>query len=96
MIPVCIYQDNRGLGPCAGPVSPIRVAQPRTLAWTGLQDLAERLEPDGEAPGVCQAHQPRAEANGYVVGRETPAPSPRPRPARTPKARTAPKPAKTE
>ncbi len=72
MVPVCIYAQNRGLGPCEGSVAPIRVASPRTIAWTGLHALAERLQPSGEEPGVCQAHQSYAESKGYLIGREAP------------------------
>ena len=99
MIRVCIYQNNRGLGPCGGPVSQITVLSNKTMAWRGLQDLADRLQPSGEAPGVCQAHTPRAEANGYLVGLEAPAPPPRPRRTpspRSPKSVGAPKKSKAQ
>ncbi len=85
MTPLCIYQHNQGLGPCGGPVCRITVASKATRAWRGLHDLADRLAPSGEAPGVCQAHAPRAEANGFLIGVEAPAPPPRPRRAQSPR-----------
>jgi hypothetical protein len=74
MIGICIYKANRGLGPCEGPVSKVKAATRRTVAWKGLNGLAERLKPAGEEPGVCQAHQKRAEENGYLLDTEAPAP----------------------
>lgn len=81
MTDICIYAENHGLGPCAGPVSRVRVANKRAVAWRGLNDLAERLQELGEAPGVCQAHEPRARTNGFLVGVE-------PEPSKTTPART--------
>jgi len=46
--------------------------------------LAERLQATGEAPGVCKAHEDRAEANSYLLGLEGPVPSTRPRRPQTP------------
>jgi hypothetical protein len=67
MIAVCIYQKNRGLGKCVGPVSKVKVASKQTIAWKGLHDLQERLKPVGEEPGVCTAHETRAGENGYIL-----------------------------
>ncbi len=77
MVLVCIYESNRGLGPCEGPVSRITVTSNKTMAYRGLRDLADRLVPSGEAPGVCQAHASRAEENGYLIGGEAASPPPR-------------------
>jgi hypothetical protein len=74
MIAVCIYQRNRGLGKCVGPVSRVKVASKQTIAWKGLHDLRERLEPTGEEPGVCKAHETRAGENGYILDVATAAP----------------------
>ncbi len=74
MIRVCIYNKNRGLGACVGPVSRIKVAAKRTRAWQGLHDLAERLKTEDEEPGVCKAHEQRGAENGYLVDTETTAP----------------------
>ncbi len=71
MIRVCIYKKNRGLGACEGPVTKIKVANKATLAWRGLHELAERLKPIGEEPGVCKAHEKRGEENGYLLDEET-------------------------
>jgi len=84
MIPVCIYQNNHGLGLCGGPVCRITVVSKTTVAWRGLHELAERLQATGEAPGVCKAHEDRAEANSYLLGLEGPVPSTRPRRPQTP------------
>jgi hypothetical protein len=86
MIPVCIYQNNHGLGPCGGPVCRITVVSKTTVAWRGLHELAERLQATGEAPGVYRAHEDRAEANGYLLGLVAPAPSTRRRRPRTPQS----------
>lgn len=67
MVGICIYEGNRGLGACAGPVLKVKVASKRTLAWKGLNDLTERLKEMGEEPGVCQAHEERARENGYLL-----------------------------
>jgi hypothetical protein len=64
---MCIYEGNRGLGPCGGPVEKITVANKRTLEWKGLDGLKKRLEKSGEEPGVCRAHEKRAEENGYSL-----------------------------
>ncbi len=77
MIRVCIYQKNRGLGTCLGPVSRIKVANKKTRAWQGLHDLAERLKVDDEEPGVCKAHEQHAAENGYVLDVEMAAPAER-------------------
>jgi len=74
MTEMCIYQGNRGLGACAGRISKVRVASKRTAAWKGLNDLTERLKTAGEEPGVCKAHEKRAEENGYVLASDAPAP----------------------
>jgi hypothetical protein len=74
MIAVCIYQRNRGLGKCVGPVSKVKAASKQTIAWRGLHDLQERLKPAGEEPGVCTAHETRAGENGYLLDVGTPAP----------------------
>jgi hypothetical protein len=74
MIGMCIYVGNRGLGVCAGPVSKVKVASKRTAAWKGLNDLTERLKETGEEPGVCRAHEKRAEENGYLLALDAPAP----------------------
>ncbi len=71
VITICIYQRNRGLGKCVGPVSRVKVARKQMPAWQGLQDLAERLKATGEEPGVCKAHEKRAGENGYLVDMET-------------------------
>ncbi len=75
MIRVCIYQKNRGLGACVGPVSRIKVTDKKTRAWKGLHDLAERLKAEDEEPGVCTAHAQRGADNGYVLDLETTAPA---------------------
>ncbi len=67
---VCIYESNAGLGACDGPIEKIRVASKRRLEWKGLEALKERLAPVGEEPGVCKAHEKRAEENGYLHGAE--------------------------
>lgn len=72
MIGVCIYVGNHGLGPCAGAVSRLTVANKRSIAWKGLSGLAERLKDAGEQPGVCKAHEGRATANGYVLAPDEP------------------------
>jgi hypothetical protein len=74
MIAVCIYQRNRGLGKCVGPVSKVKVASKQTIAWKGLRDLQERLKSVGEEPGVCTAHETRAGENGYLLDVATVAP----------------------
>ena len=82
MTGMCIYEGNRGLGACAGPVAKVKVANKRTTAWKGLQALAERLKETGEEPGVCKVHEQRAEENGYLLAPEVEAPAPRKRTAR--------------
>lgn len=72
MTGICIYERNRGLGACAGPVSKVKVASKRTLAWKGLNDLTERLKESGEEPGVCKAHEKRAGENGYLLALDAP------------------------
>lgn len=79
MIALCIYQRNRGLGKCVGPVSKVKVAKKHMPAWQGLQDLAERLRGAGEEPGVCKAHEARAAENGYVLDIEPAVPAARTR-----------------
>ena len=74
MTGMCIYKRNQGLGACVGPISKVKVASKRTVAWKGLNDLAERLKEVGEEPGVCKAHEKRAEENGYVLASDAPAP----------------------
>ncbi len=74
---ICIYERNRGLGKCAGPIDPLRVENRRSSEWRGLEGLKARLKPSGEVPGVCAAHQERAAANGYLHG-EAPLPVPDP------------------
>lgn len=74
MTGMCIYESNRGLGACSGPIAKVKVANKRTVAWKGLNDLAERLKEAGEEPGVCKAHEKRAGENGYVLATEAPAP----------------------
>ncbi len=69
---MCIYEGNTGLGACEGPIEKVRVASKRSLEWKGLEALRERLAPSGEEPGVCKAHEKRAEENGYTLGEETP------------------------
>ncbi len=71
MIAVCIYKRNRGLGKCAGAVTKVKVVRKTTMAWQGLHDLAERLKPVGEEPGVCEAHEKRAGENGYLLEAQT-------------------------
>jgi hypothetical protein len=68
---ICIYERNRGLGDCAGPIEKLQVAQKRSAAWKGLEGLKARLEKSGEAPGVCNAHGMRAQENGYILGEAT-------------------------
>lgn len=63
---MCIYERNRGLGDCAGPIEKVKVANKRSSEWKGLEGLKARLEKSGEEPGVCGAHEKRAEANGYI------------------------------
>lgn len=70
MTEICIYEGNRGLGACEGPVSKVKVASKRTTAWKGLNDLTERLKTTGEEPGVCKAHEKRAGENGYLLAVE--------------------------
>lgn len=70
MTGICIYEGNRGLGACEGPVSKVKVASKRTSAWKGLNDLTERLKDTGEEPGVCKAHEKRAGENGYILALE--------------------------
>jgi len=95
MIAVCIYQRNRGLGKCVGPVSRVKVASRQLTAWRGLHHLAERLKAAGEEPGVCQAHEQRAGENGYLLDVATAAPQkrttrrPRGTPAATPPTKRA-------
>jgi hypothetical protein len=67
MTGICIYEGNRGLGACEGPVSKVKVTSKRTPAWKGLNALTERLKDTGEEPGVCKAHEKRAGENGYVL-----------------------------
>ncbi len=74
MTGICIYRNNRGLGACLGPVEKVKVANKRSAPWKGLNDLTERLKEEGEAPGVCKAHEKRAGENGYVLASEAPAP----------------------
>ncbi|OGB94367.1 MAG: hypothetical protein A2Z31_00200 [candidate division NC10 bacterium RBG_16_65_8] len=74
MIGMCIYEGNRGLGECVGPVSKVKVASKRTAAWKGLNDLTERLKETGEEPGVCNAHEKRAQQNGFLLALDAPAP----------------------
>ena len=74
MTGMCIYEGNRGLGPCEGPVVRLRAASKRTTAWKGLEALAERLKESGEVPGVCKVHEHRAEENGYLLVVDTPEP----------------------
>jgi hypothetical protein len=74
MIGMCIYEGNRGLGVCVGSVSKVKVASKRTAAWKGLNDLTERLKETGEEPGVCEAHEKRAEQNGFLLASVAPAP----------------------
>jgi len=74
---ICIYERNRGLGKCAGPIETVRVENKRSPEWRGLEGLKARLEPSGEVPGVCAAHQERAATNGYLSG-EAPLPVPGP------------------
>ena len=97
MIGVCIYKKNRGLGVCVGPVAKIKVACKTSQAWRGLRDLAERMKPTGEEPGVCKAHEKRGEENGYLLDVQTAAPIPKPtagkrspRPAAPSKTRAVP------
>ena len=78
---ICIYESNRGLGDCAGPVEKVQVAQKRSAAWKGLEGLKARLEKTGEEPGVCKAHEKRAQENGYILGEAT-SPKPEKRRAR--------------
>jgi hypothetical protein len=75
---MCIYERNRGLGDCAGPIEKVKVANKRSLGWKGLEGLKARLEKSGEVPGVCGVHEKRAEANGYI--REEASPVPRRKP----------------
>jgi hypothetical protein len=91
MIGMCIYEGNRGLGPCEGAVSRLTVANKRSIAWKGLSELAERLKEGGEQPGVCKAHEARAAANGYVLAPDESATPKAPTGAR--KVRSAAKPA---
>jgi len=65
---ICMYESNRGLGDCAGPIEKIRVANKRSPEWKGLEGLKERLEESREEPGVCMAHEQRAQDNGYLLG----------------------------
>ena len=65
---ICMYEGNRGLGDCAGPIEKIRVANKRSQEWKGLEGLKERLEESGEEPGVCMVHERRAQDNGYLLG----------------------------
>ena len=74
MTGMCIYENNRGLGACSGPVAKLKVTNKRSAAWKGLNDLAERLKEGGEEPGVCQVHEKRAGENGYVLDVAAPAP----------------------
>ena len=74
MTGMCIYKRNQGLGACVGPISKVKVASKRTAAWKGLNDLAERLKEVGEEPGVCKAHEKRAEENGFLLASIAPAP----------------------
>jgi hypothetical protein len=67
---ICIYERNRGLGDCAGQIEKIRVANKRSHEWKGLEGLKERLQKSGEEPGVCKAHEKRAEENGFIPGAE--------------------------
>ena len=64
---MCIYERNRGLGNCAGQIEKIRVANKRSHEWKGLESLKERLQKSGEEPGVCKAHEKRAEENGFLL-----------------------------
>jgi hypothetical protein len=66
MKPMCIYERNRGLGDCAGPIEKVKVANKRSPEWRGLEGLKVRLKESGEEPGVCGAHEKRAGANGYI------------------------------
>ncbi len=68
---MCIYERNKGLGACAGPIEKVRVASKRRPEWKGLEALKERLATSGEEPGVCKAHEKRAEENGFTLGVET-------------------------
>ncbi len=68
---MCIYERNRGLGDCAGRIEKVRVANKRSSEWKGLEGLKERLQKSGEVPGVCKAHEKRAEENGYILEGET-------------------------
>ncbi len=79
MTTICIYQTNRGLGACGGPVGRITVLGKTTLKAKALLDLTERLEATDEVPGVCTAHQLRAAVNGYLLAQERPAITPTPR-----------------
>jgi hypothetical protein len=65
---ICMYENNRGLGDCAGPIEKVRVANKRSPEWKGLEGLRERLVASSEEPGVCMAHERRAEDNGYLRG----------------------------
>jgi hypothetical protein len=68
---MCIYERNRGLGDCAGPIEKIWVANKRSPEWKGLEGLKERLQKSGEEPGVCKAHEKRAAENGFILEGET-------------------------
>jgi hypothetical protein len=68
---MCIYERNRGLGDCAGRIEKVRVANKRSSEWRGLEGLKERLGKSGEVPGVCKAHEKRAEENGFILEGET-------------------------
>ncbi len=63
---LCIYESNTGLGKCAGPIEKVKVVNKRTQEWRGLEGLKARLATSGETPGVCGAHEERAEVNGYI------------------------------
>jgi hypothetical protein len=65
---ICLYETNRGLGDCADPIEKVRVARKRSPEWQGREGLKERLEKSGGAPGVCKAHEERAQENGYLLG----------------------------
>ena len=75
---MCIYERNRGLGDCAGPIEKVKAANKRSQEWRGLEGLKARLAKSGEQPGVCGVHEKRAEANGYIREAEPPIPRKKP------------------
>ena len=75
---MCIYEKNTGLGECAGPIEKVKAAIKRSAEWKGLEGLKARLEKSGEEPGVCKAHEKRAEENGFVREEEPKAPGKKP------------------